>query len=147
MRRFIVLAPAALALMFGTFLGGGQARAQEQAPVRYGLTMGLNMGKFIWPKTWMAGNGLDDRLPQPSMRLGWVAEFFPTHPSISIVTGVDYRMTGEKYHIYVEDAGLWTARMGTFLAVPVLFRYTLLNNVKGPWPFWNSGRRRRSSFP
>ena len=35
------------------------------------------------------------------MRFGWVAEFFTPNPAISIVTGVDYRMTREKYHIYV----------------------------------------------
>jgi hypothetical protein len=120
-------------------LCGGDVRAQEAQHVRYGLTMGLNMGKFIWPDTWMADLGRDDRLPQPSMRYGWVAEFFPTKPSISIVTGVDYRMTREKYHIYVDGAGLWTDRMGTFLTVPVLFRYTLLNRVKGPWPFVEFG--------
>ena len=140
MKKLSLLAQASLVLTFATFLlCGTEARAQEAQPVRYGLTMGLNMGTFIWPDTWMANNGLDDRLPQPSMRYGWVAEFFPTNPSISIVTGVDYRMTSEKYHIYVEGAGLWTERMGTFLTVPVLFRYTFLNWVKGPWPFFEFG--------
>jgi hypothetical protein len=140
MRRFFVLAPVALFLVFGTILPfGSEARAEEPAPVRYGLTMGLNMGKFIWPDTWIAALGIDDRLPQPSMRYGWVAEFFPTNPSISIVTGVDYRMTAEKYYVHVVDADLWTARMGTFLTVPVLVRYTLLNRVKGPWPFFEFG--------
>ena len=33
--------------MFGTFLlCGSEARAEDPRSVRYGLTMGLNMGKF-----------------------------------------------------------------------------------------------------
>lgn len=140
MRRFFALAPVSLLFVFGTFLlFGSVARAEEPRSVRYGLTMGLNFGKFDWPDTWIDALGVDDRLPQPSMRYGWVAEFFPTHPSISIVTGIDYRMTREKYHVYWDGVPLWTDRMGTFLTVPVLFRYTSMSRAKGPWPFLELG--------
>jgi hypothetical protein len=139
MHRFFVLAPVAFVLTSGTFmLAGSEARAKEPSPVRYGLTMGLNMGKYEWPDTWMADLGRDDRLPQPKMRFGWVAEFFTPEPGISIVTGVDYRMTREKYHIYVDGGGLWTDRMGTYLTVPVLFKYTP-GEVKGMYPFLDFG--------
>ncbi len=76
---------------------------------------------------------------QPTMRFGWVAEFFTASPAISIVTGVDYRMTGEKYHrIDADGSGDWFSRMGTYLTVPVLFKYSP-KEIKGIWPFFELG--------
>lgn len=139
MRTFFVIAPVASVLMFGTFLlCCSEARAEEPSPVRYGVTMGLNMGKLIWPETWMADVGRDDRLSQPKMRFGLVAEFFTANPAISVVTGIDYRMTREKYHYYIDGVGLWTDRMGTFLTVPALFKYNF-NKITGMWPFFELG--------
>lgn len=123
--------------MLGPFLlCGSVARAEEPAPVRYGLTMGLNMGKWNWPETWFPEK--EDRLSMPTMRLGWVAEFFTANPAISIATGIDYRMTREKYLYHEVGVGLWTDRMGTYLTVPVLFKYNL-NEIKGMWPFFELG--------
>ncbi len=137
MRRFFVLASVAFVLMFGTFLlCGSEARAEEPQPVRYGLTMGLNMGKLIWPEKWLADK--DDRLSKPTMRFGFVAEFFTANPGISIGTGIDYRMTREKYHYSIAGVPLWTDRMGTYFTVPVLIKYTL-NESKGMWPFFELG--------
>ncbi len=137
MRGYFVVAPVAFLLMFGTFLlCGNEARAKEPLPVRYGLNMGLNFGKLQWPDIWVSSIGVDDRLPAPKMRAGLVAEFFTPRPGISIVTGFDYRMTREKYH--ASGGNTWFDRMGTYLTVPVLFKYTP-GEVKGIYPFVDLG--------
>jgi hypothetical protein len=147
MKTFFMIVRASLVFTVGAFLlCGAAAQAQEEtSPVRYGLTMGLNMGKFVWPDGTWAADRFDDRLMQPAMRYGWVAEFFTANDAISIVTGIDYRMTREKYHITPptnpitpNDPGLWMDRMGNYLTVPVLFKYAM-NPVKGVLPFFEFG--------
>lgn len=131
-------AKALLILTFGALLlCGTNVHAQGAPGVRYGLTMGLNMGRteFAGSLGEALYNTLPDRLPQAKMRYGWVAEFFTANDAISIVTGVDYRMSREKF---LGNDGLWFDRMGTCLTVPVLFKYTL-NRVKGVLPFFELG--------
>lgn len=99
--------------------------------------MGLSMGRTEYAGALGEAlyNALPDRLPQPTMRYGWAVEFFTANDAISIVTGVDYRMSREKF---LGHDGLWFDRMGTCLTVPVLFKYSL-NRVKGVLPFFELG--------
>lgn len=124
MRKISTLARAVLVLVIAiSFLYSGKARAQDAKPVQFGLNMGLNLSKIVWTDSWMTEFKDSGRLTQPSMRYGGQVEF-AVRSGIGVVTGVGYRMTGEKYGGIREDGSeWWMKRMGSYLTVPVLLKY------------------------
>jgi hypothetical protein len=139
MRRLSIATLAVLGFTIGMILFcAGEALAQEARSVRYGLSMGLNMSKIVWTDSWMADFGKDNRLSQPSMRYDGVVEI-AISPSISVLSGAGYRMTGEKYSgANADGSTFWMKRMGGYLTTPVLLKYTA-GTILGLRPFLQLG--------
>jgi opacity protein-like surface antigen len=137
LRRFSVLALAALVLTFGMFLlRGSEARAQDAKPVHFGVTAGLNMAKMAYDPDIKLDAG-EERNMRTAFRFGGEAEY-AVSPMISVGSGLIYSMKGEKGSYKMGSVTVESTSKFSYLTIPVAVRINLGSST-GPKPFLKLG--------